>query len=137
MPVRMALLVAVLCLGHEVATGCQLLGASFSEAVQADHLFRAFRRRGNACRDGWGIGFYSDRYVTLFKEADNAASSELARFVATHKRDPLVRTPVRRIGRQGSPDGGQIRHVESPRRGLYEGIKCDTLDELPETTVGL
>lgn len=88
--------------GHAVA--CELLGFSFNESVQARHIFSAFRHRGEENPDGWGVSFYRDKSVTLFKEAGNASESALAGFLATYEpfRGKLLVAHVRRatVGHQ-------------------------------------
>ncbi len=74
------------------------MGFSVNKDIAAHHLFSAFRSRGNANPDGWGVAFYSDKSVTLFKEAENAAESELAEFLGSYRqlRSKLLVAHVRR-----------------------------------------
>ncbi|UCF79459.1 MAG: class II glutamine amidotransferase [Candidatus Eiseniibacteriota bacterium] len=74
--------VCLLCHGH--ATGCELMGFSFSEDVPAGQLLSAFSCRGEKNPDGWGVAFYSDNSVTLFKEAADASKSALAEFLRSY-----------------------------------------------------
>jgi predicted glutamine amidotransferase len=65
-------------------SACELLAFSFNQEVPAQQLFAAFRHRGAENPDGWGVAFYSDRSVTLFKEPGNAAESKLAEFLTSY-----------------------------------------------------
>ncbi len=44
-----------------------------------------FRLRGDKHPDGWGLAFYPDRSVQLFKEGNSAQRSPLAEFLAGYK----------------------------------------------------
>ena len=67
------------------------MGFSVNEEIPAQNLFAAFRSRGNANPDGWGVAFYSDKSVTVFKERKNAAKSELAKFLESY---PLLKAKL-------------------------------------------
>jgi predicted glutamine amidotransferase len=75
--------VCVFAQGNSVA--CELLGLSFNERVPARHVLSAFRHGGIENPDGWGVAFYSDNSVTLFKEAANAMESPLAEFLTRYE----------------------------------------------------
>ena len=74
---------------YNPAFSCELLGYSFSEPVQARHIFIVFRYR--ELPDGWGAAWYPDKSVQLFKEPVRIMSSELATFLTTYDE---FKTPV-------------------------------------------
>ncbi|MBN1347100.1 MAG: class II glutamine amidotransferase [Phycisphaerae bacterium] len=58
---------------------CDLMGIFFDRDVRSDQLFEQFRRISEKRDlDGWGVGFYTDRSVTIFKQPIPAAKSGLA-----------------------------------------------------------
>ncbi len=71
--------------GHIPAPACELMGASFNEATPVNNLFGAFRYRGNHQPDGWGVAFYPDKSVQLFKEPKHALESGLAEFLTGYE----------------------------------------------------
>jgi len=79
------LLLSVSLLFHCQATACELLGLSFNESVPFQHVFSAFQAGGKENPDGWGVALYSDKSVTLFKEAANATESPLAEFLTSYE----------------------------------------------------
>lgn len=74
---------------YNPAYSCELLGYSFNETVPARHIFKVFRYR--ELRDGWGVAYYPDRSVQLFKEPVKIMSSDLATFLTTYEE---FKTPV-------------------------------------------
>ena len=87
---KLLLLIMLICsLYYNHAISCELLGYSFNETVQARHIFTVFRYR--ELRDGWGVAYYPDRSVQLFKEPVKIMSSDLATFLTTYEE---FKTPV-------------------------------------------
>ncbi len=66
------------------ACACQILGACFDKPAQSNHLWQAFRLRGKINNDGWGVAFFPDDAVQLFKEPTDASKSKLAKFLETY-----------------------------------------------------
>jgi predicted glutamine amidotransferase len=64
---------------------CELLGLSFNLPVRPSISFRGFRLRGDKNPDGWGIGFYPDESVQVFKEQRNAPDSQLSTFLVNYE----------------------------------------------------
>ena len=91
-----ALLTLIICsLLYNPVFSCELLGFSFNETVQARHIFNVFRYR--ELRDGWGVAYYPDKSVQLFKEPVKIMSSDLATFLTTYDefKAPVVIAHVR------------------------------------------
>ncbi len=65
-------------------TACELLGISSKEPVHAGDWFELFRERSRNNDDGWGVALYKDHTVSLFKEANDASKSPLAKFLVTY-----------------------------------------------------
>ncbi len=72
--------VLAVCLAYSGdASACDLMGFSFDREVHSAPLFTQFRRISEKRDfDGWGVAFYTDRSVTIFKEPIPSAKSELA-----------------------------------------------------------
>ncbi len=60
---------------------CELLGMSFNQAVKPSLSFRGFRHRGEENPDGWGLAFYPDKAVQIFKEPKKTSESTLSKFI--------------------------------------------------------
>jgi len=87
-----AALIYIFCLLYSgPATACELMGFSANESIPANNLFAAFRLRSLENPDGWGLAFYPDKSAVTFKEAANAAESELAQFLENY---PLLRSRI-------------------------------------------
>lgn len=87
--------IIVVTLIYRPAMSCELMGYSFSETVQSRHIFKVFRYR--ELRHGWGIAYYPDKSVQLFKEPVKIMSSKLATFLTTYNdfKAPLLVAHVR------------------------------------------
>ena len=85
------LILAICILLSSKTNACELMGFSFNKETSAQNLFSTFRTHGNANPDGWGVAFYSDKSVTLFKEHKNAAESKLAKFLESY---PLLKSKL-------------------------------------------
>jgi predicted glutamine amidotransferase len=82
--VPLALALCLACCGHAIA--CDLMGICFDREVQSDDLFKLFRRISERRDlDGWGVAFYTDRSVTVFKEPIPATRSTLAQCVIDNR----------------------------------------------------
>ncbi len=69
--------VCLACCG--VAHACDLMGISFDREVQSAAPFEKFRTISEKRDlDGWGVAFYTDDSVTIFKQPIPAAKSKLA-----------------------------------------------------------
>lgn len=66
------------------ASACELMGLSFDQKINSQRLFSMFRSGGQKNPDGWGLAYYTDKSITLFKEAANAAKSRLAESLTTY-----------------------------------------------------
>lgn len=64
---------------------CELLGMSFNQPVKPNLSFRGFRQRGKDNRDGWGIAFYPDKAVQIFKEPKKAHENPLSQFIRDYQ----------------------------------------------------
>jgi glutamine amidotransferase len=60
---------------------CELLALSFNLPVAPCVSFKGFRKRGEDNPDGWGLAFYPDKSVQIFKEPLSAKESFLSEFV--------------------------------------------------------
>lgn len=67
---------------YSTAFSSELLGFSFNEAVQGRHIFSVFRHREQP--EGWGLGFYPDESLQLFREPKKALECNLAEFLITY-----------------------------------------------------
>lgn len=65
-------------------TMCELLALNFNRPVTPDISLRAFRLRGMDNPDGWGLAYYADESVQVFKEPICCARSELSRFLCNY-----------------------------------------------------
>lgn len=64
---------------------CELLGMSFNLPVRPSISFTGFRRRGKPNPHGWGLAFYPDESVQVFKEPIQATKSHLFEFLKDYK----------------------------------------------------
>ena len=116
-PLILFLLIAFMLLNFIPTTACELLGFSFNEPVSAQHVFTAFRMHGHKHPHGWGVAFYTDETVSVFKEAASAAESDLAGFLANY---PGLQSPLL-IGhvRYASVGGRGIQNTHPFTRELH------------------
>jgi glutamine amidotransferase len=79
----------------------ELLGTSFNETVPGRHLFSALCYRGGP--DGWGLAFYPDESLQLFRGTKKALDCDLAEFLIGYDylEAPLLVSHVK--GSTGSP----------------------------------
>jgi predicted glutamine amidotransferase len=85
---------------------CELLGLSFNVIVKPSVSFRGFRYRGNTNRDGWGLAFYPDESVQVFKEPKTSTNSQLSEFLGNYSglRSKIFISHVRMVSK------GKISH---------------------------
>ena len=83
---------------------CELLGMSFNKPVRPSISFKGFRLRGKKNPDGWGLAYYPDKSVQVFKEHLKASESRLSEFLRKYSeiRFKLFIAYVRRM-RLGEP----------------------------------
>ncbi len=93
------------------ASGCEVMGFSFSERVPGRHLFADFRIRGARHVDGWGVALYPDKSLQLIKEGKPANESDLAEFLTRYK--GLESDILIAFLRTGSPGCGGPSHQNS------------------------
>ena len=70
---------------------CELLGMSFNRAVNPKISFKGFQQRGKNNPDGWGIAYYPDKSVQIFKENIQINTSK---FVAFLKNYPFMNSKI-------------------------------------------
>ena len=63
---------------------CELLGMSFNRAVNPKISFKGFQKRGKNNPDGWGIAYYPDKSVQIFKEHIQINTSKFADFLKNY-----------------------------------------------------
>ena len=63
---------------------CELLGMSFNRAVNPKISFKGFQQRGKSNPDGWGIAYYPDKSVQIFKEHMQINTSKFADFLKNY-----------------------------------------------------
>ena len=63
---------------------CELLGMSFNRAVNPKISFKGFQQRGKNNPDGWGIAYYPDKSVQIFKEHIQINTSKFADFLKNY-----------------------------------------------------
>ncbi|MBF0121284.1 MAG: class II glutamine amidotransferase [Desulfobacterales bacterium] len=63
---------------------CELLGMSFNLPIKPNISFRGFCQRGEHNPDGWGIAYYPDESVQIFKEPKKTNQSFLSRFLKNY-----------------------------------------------------
>lgn len=63
---------------------CELLGLSFKRAVNPKISFKGFQKRGKNNPDGWGIAYYPDKSVQIFKEHIQINTSKFADFLKNY-----------------------------------------------------
>ena len=77
---------------------CELLALSSSQPEQLTfslHTLAARGGQGMTTRDGWGVAFYQDIDVALFREPFAAGDSDLVRFLESH--GPSTRLAISHI----------------------------------------
>ncbi len=62
---------------------CELMAMSFDRPISAGFSLREFGPRGEENPDGWGLGWYPDQSLGLFKEPIKWSASRQARFFET------------------------------------------------------
>jgi glutamine amidotransferase len=63
---------------------CELLGMSFNRTVNPKISFKGFQKRGKNNPDGWGIAYYPDKSVQIFKEHIQINASKFADFLKNY-----------------------------------------------------
>jgi glutamine amidotransferase len=78
---------------------CELLAVSMSEPARLTFSLHTLAARGGGAdgrtRDGWGVAFYQDSDVALFREPGAAAGSALVRFL--EEQGPATRLAISHI----------------------------------------
>ncbi|MBN2157300.1 MAG: class II glutamine amidotransferase [Candidatus Lokiarchaeota archaeon] len=64
---------------------CELLGLCFNKEVNTRISFNEFKLHSEGNPDGWGLGFYPDRAVRIFKEPITAKTSRLVEFIREYE----------------------------------------------------
>lgn len=85
---------------------CELLGMSFNKPVRPKISFKGFKKRGDRNPHGWGLAYYPDRSVQVFKEPIKAATSHLAEFIIEY---PTLKSNIF-IGHVRLSSVGSISH---------------------------
>lgn len=81
--IRCLIVVTIFCTLNGTSTfSSELLGYSFNEPVQGRHIFSVFRHREQP--EGWGLAFYPDESLQLFREPKKALECELAEILLTY-----------------------------------------------------
>lgn len=113
------------------AFSSELSGFSFNEPVQGRHIFSVFRHREQP--EGWGLAFYPDESLQLFREPKKALECDLAEFLITYDylEAPLLVAQVK------SSRGTQIHETTQPfQRELngkrYAFIHCGSLSDFQQ-----
>ena len=60
---------------------CELLGLCFNKKVNTRISFNEFKLHSKRNPDGWGLAFYPDASVRIFKEPITAKRSQLVEFI--------------------------------------------------------
>ncbi len=139
--VRISLVLVVWAACHSRAMACDLMGLSFDGEVRSDRLFEQFRRISEKRDfDGWGVGFYTDRSVTVFKQPVPAAKSELtqclidrrllkSKILVAHLRAASVGKPSHRNTHPWTRELGGVEyvmaHVGGADKRLWPYVKLD------------
>lgn len=63
---------------------CELLGISCNKKVRASFSFKILKSNAKNNPDGWGLAFYPDESVQIFKEDKEAHKSKLAQFLSSY-----------------------------------------------------
>ncbi|MCB1157424.1 MAG: class II glutamine amidotransferase [Leptospiraceae bacterium] len=72
-------------LSFETGQACELMGFSFDRKIPANNIFQSFRFRDKNNPDGWGVAYYPDKALQVFKEPKSASQSEFAEFLRSYK----------------------------------------------------
>ena len=89
---------------------CELMAMSFEGPASADFSLREFAARGEENPDGWGLGWYPDRSLSVVKEPRKWASSHLAGFLAAH---PTLLSPIYLAHVRHKTMGGAPTHADT------------------------
>ena len=65
---------------------CELLGVSCNQEVRASFSFKRLAANSKQNPHGWGLAFYPDESVQIFKEPRRADKSPLAKFIGKYDR---------------------------------------------------
>ncbi|WP_370004684.1 class II glutamine amidotransferase [Methanothermobacter sp. KEPCO 2] len=64
---------------------CELLGFCFNREVKPSFSLRGFRKRSENNPDGWGLAFYPDESVQVYKEPCPSKESPLSQFLENYE----------------------------------------------------
>ncbi len=64
---------------------CDLLGLCFDRKIGVDISLESFQQRGIGNYHGWGLAFYNNLGVQIYKEARSANESDLVTFLRSYK----------------------------------------------------
>lgn len=116
---------------YSTAFSSELLGFSFNEAVQGRHIFSVFRHREQP--EGWGLGFYPDESLQLFREPQKALDCDLAEFLITYDylEAPLLVAVVK--GSTGSQTHQTTQPFQRELSGKrYVFVHCGSLPDFQQ-----
>lgn len=113
------------------AFSSELSGFSFNEAVQGRHIFSVFRHREQP--EGWGLAFYPDESLQLFRETKKALECDLAGFLIEYD---YLKAPLLIAHVKGST-GTQTHETTYPfQRELngkrYVFVHCGSLSDFQQ-----
>ncbi|HIH71417.1 class II glutamine amidotransferase [Methanothermobacter thermautotrophicus] len=93
---------------------CELLGMCFNQEVQPSFSLRGFRMRSERNPHGWGLAFYPDKSVQVYKEPVKSRKSIMAEIMEGYNliRSSIIMSHVR------TKSSGEISHKDThPSRG--------------------
>ncbi|MDP7422609.1 MAG: class II glutamine amidotransferase [bacterium] len=99
---------------------CELMGYSFNQRVPLRYLFEAFRYRSEFHPSGWGIAYYPDSSVQIFKEPKKALESPLAEFLA---RFDIIKAPLAIAHLRKASVGGETSMNTHPYQRELNGTQ--------------
>ncbi len=119
MYLRTLLAVFIILVSSFDASACQLMAASVDKPVRLNHLWQTFRLRGKINNDGWGLAWFTDNSIEIFKEPTSAYESMLAKFLDTY---PFMKSTVLIAHVRKASVGSRAFRNTHPFVRYYNGI---------------
>ena len=126
------IVIIIICTLHSTsADSSELLGFSFNEPVQGRHIFSVFRHREQP--EGWGLAFYPDESLQLFREPKKAIECDLADFLITYD---YLEAPLLIAQVKGSTGTQTYQTTQPYQRELHEKryvfVHCGSLADFQQ-----
>jgi predicted glutamine amidotransferase len=98
-------LLVLIALNLQTGFACEIMGYSTNVKVKSNYIFKSFTTKDSFLPDGWGVAYYPDQSVQIFKEPIDSNGSDLVKFLFTYNYFiSKILISHRRIATSGGPE---------------------------------